>query len=187
MVLEKGLKNKFMKNSLLLFILLIFTYFSYCQAVPRFNKTTIMNSGCYAYFPDTPTNYEQTLSEDSSFVYTASVNFDNYTYGIIVIKFKTAFNISTSELEDLLISYMDYLKSTFNITSSLGYGKGYTSNFNANATGIIDTWQDKENYTLSIKGWIDKDFIGFLYLKGKEEYPNYNIRNIFLNGFVFGN
>jgi hypothetical protein len=166
--------------------LLILSFSGFSQIVPRFKKTEILNSGCSAYFPETPTNFEKSFSEDSSIVYTASVDFDNYTYGIIAVKFKTPFNISTTELEDLLVSYMDYIKTAFDVTETLGYGKGHTNNSNANATGIIDTWLTKDKNTFCIKGWIDNNFIGFLYLKGTEEYPNINIKNIFLNGFVFG-
>lgn len=174
------------KKYILIFILLILTGSLYSQVVPRFKKTEIMNSGCSAYFPEIPTNFEKSFSEDSSIVYTGSVIFDNYTYGIIAVKFKTTFTISTPELEDILVSYMDYIKTVFNVTASLGYGKGHTNNFKASATGIIDTWEDKDKNTICIKGWIDNNFIGFLYLKGVEEYPNFNIKNIFLNGFVFG-
>ncbi|MBI5539147.1 MAG: hypothetical protein HY951_03755 [Bacteroidia bacterium] len=172
--------------SILGILLLFFLSFSsYSQTVvPRFKKTEIMNSGCFAYFPETPANFELNISDDSSLVYTASVEFDNFTYGIIAVKFKNTFDGSLSEHEDLLISHMDYLKTVFNVTNSLGYGKGHTSNFNPNSTGIIDTWEDNAKSTISVKGWIDNNFIGFLYLKGKEEYPNINIKNIFLNGFI---
>lgn len=175
-----------MKKKILFILsfLLLISFLSYSQTVPRFKKTEIMNSGCFAYFPETPANFELSKSEDSSFVYTASVEFDNYTYGIIAVKFKTPFNGSISEHEDLLISYMDYLKTVFNVINALGYGKGHTSSFNLNASGIIDTWEDASKNTISIKGWIDDNFIGFMYLKGKEEYPNINIKNIFLNGFI---
>jgi hypothetical protein len=177
-----------MKNNIILiFTLVVFSLTSFCQTIPRFKKTEILNSGCSAYFPETPTNFEQTLSEDSSFVYTGSVDFDSYTYGIITIKFKTSFNGSSSEIEALLISYMDYLKTVFNVSQALGYGKGYTNSFNEKATGIIDTWEDKEKNTISVKAWIDNNYIGFLYIKGKVEYPNFSIKNIFLNGFIFGN
>jgi hypothetical protein len=178
-----------MKNNIiLLFTLLIFSFSSYSQnVVPRFKKYEILNSGCSSYFPEIPTNFEKSLSEDSSIVYTASVDFDNYTYGLITVKFKNTFNGSISEHEELLISYMEYLKTVFNVTEALGYGKGHTSTFNQNATGIIDTWEDNTKNTISVKAWIDNNFIGFLYLKGKVEYPNINIINIYLNGFRFGN
>lgn len=174
-----------MKKSLLI-IFVILCISAVGQNVPRFTKVDIMNSGCKAYFPGTPTNFTQEYSDDSSKVYTGSFDFAGFTYGIIAVKFKQPQVLAANEYEDLLISYMDFLKTHFNVKQAVGYGKGHTHTYNTEAKGVIDYWEDEDKNELAVKGWIDSKYIGFMYIKGKGEYPYYNAQSMFLNGFVFG-
>ena len=86
--------------------------------------------------------------------------------------------------EDLVISYLDYLKVSFEISNAAGYGKGHRMNDNENARGIIDYWQDKEKANWKIKAWTDGKFIAVMYAKSKKELPETKVE-VFLNGFRF--
>lgn len=174
-----------MKKSLLLFFVL-FSYVAISQDIPLFSKIDVMNSGCKAYFPGMPTNFTQEYSDDSSKVYNGSYDFAGYTYGIIAIKFKQPQVLVDNEYEDLLISYMDFLKTLFNIKQAVGYGKGHSHISNPEAKGVIDYWEDNDKNELAVKGWIDSKYIGFMYIKGIGEYPYINAQSMFLNGFIFG-
>ena len=166
------------------FLIFLFTN-SFGQKVPRFSKIAISNSGCFAYFPGTPTNFNASFSEDSSIVYTGSFDFDGYTFGIVSVKFARKTGANNEELENLLIAYMDYLKTFFDISSTAGYGKGHTLESNPDAIGILDYWEDKSGNQLNVKAWVDHYYLGFMYLLGKTEYPNINIVQLFQNGFRF--
>ncbi|NVO01108.1 MAG: hypothetical protein HXX09_00250 [Bacteroidetes bacterium] len=174
-----------MKKVVLNFVLFFSIFALFGQKVPRFQKIPISTSGCYAYFPGTPTNFEFNYSPDSAKIYTGSFDFDGYTYGIVTVKFAQKTGNDKADLELLLIQYMDYLKTSWEITDAVGYGKGHSLESNPDATGVIDYWKTKDGSQLSVKGWIDNYYIGLLYILGKTEYPNINVVQLFQNGFRF--
>ncbi|MBK8311631.1 MAG: hypothetical protein IPL04_12780 [Chitinophagaceae bacterium] len=84
--------------------------------------------------------------------------------------------------EDLLIAYVDYLKSSFSIKKSAGYGKGHRLNNNENTRGILDYWEDGEGDKWKIKAWTDGKYIGFMYAYSSKNLPEAKV-NVFLEGF----
>jgi hypothetical protein len=181
--MEINIKNKMKKLiTILIYFFFTTTYFCFGQSTPRFQKANILTSGCAAYFPNGIPAFEMTLSEDSSKVYTGEVNVDNYVFGIICVKLSEKVG---SEKEDLLINYLDFLKSAFKIKGSAGYGKGHTLESCPSAVGVIDYWEDADGTKYQIKGWINESYLAVLYINGKTDYPNLNIANVFLNGFRF--
>jgi len=107
-------------------------------------------------------------SQDSSKVYTAECVKDEVHYGIICVKLLTP-AVDLSSAEELVVSYLDYLKVDFEIASSAGYGKGHRLNSNENTRGITDYWTDKENVNWKVKAWTDSKFIVVLYANSKKE------------------
>ena len=174
-----------MKRLFLNSILILLVVNCFGQSTPKFQKDAISTSGCYAYFPGPPKNYNASFSQDSSIVYTGSVDFDGYTFGTITVKFARKTGENKEEIENLLISYLDYLKTFFNITEAVGYGKGHLLESNPEALGIIDYWKDKDGNQLNVKGWIDHYNLGFMYILGKTDYPNINVVQLFQDGFRF--
>ena len=79
----------------------------------------------------------------------------------------------------------DFLKVNFEIIKSVGYGKGHTLASEADAQGVIDYWEDKDHFQWAVKGWIAKDKIAVMLVSGKQEYPNVNTLNLFLDGIRF--
>jgi hypothetical protein len=174
-----------MKFLLTILVVLGFTLFSSGQSVPRFQKGDISNSGCKAYFPNTIPTFELSYSEDSSKVYVGEVKVDEFAFGIICVKFVEKMDISNSDKETLLISYLDFLKTTFKIKEAVGYGKGHTLESCPSALGVIDYWQDEQGDAWQVKGWINESHLSVMYIYGKSDYPNINISGMFLNGFRF--
>ncbi len=165
-----------MKKLCLLFLLIISTT-GYSQ---RLTKYPIGNSGCSAYIFCSPI-FDVSKSEDSSTVYTGECTIDSVSYGVICVKLlKAVPNLTMAE--DLLIAYSDYLKSSFEIAKSMGYGKGHILNKNENTRGIMDYWEDKDGYDWKIKAWTDGKYIGFMYAYSAKELPETKV-NLFLDSF----
>jgi len=140
-------------------------------------KYSISNSGCslYSYCES---KYDVDYSDDSSKVYTGECTIGEVTYGIICVKLLTIIN-DLDVAEEMMVSYVDFLKNSFNIKKAAGYGKGHHLNNNENTRGILDYWEDKELDKWKIKAWTDGKFIGFLYAYSKKELPEAKV-NVFL-------
>jgi len=147
-------------------------------------KYPIGVSGCSVYMFYDPGEFEKTYSEDSSIVYTGECEADSLKYGVICVKLNESVTVG-NDAEELMISYLDYLKSVFEITQAAGYGKGHTLNGKPDARGVIDYWKDKEGNERKIKSWTDGKFIAVMYIMSKGELNETEKMNVFLNGFRF--
>jgi hypothetical protein len=165
-----------MKTTLLLFAFL----FSGIVHAQSLKKYPISNSGCSVY-SYCESKYNVDLSDDSSKVYTGECTIADVSYGTICIKLLTPVNDLTMA-EDLVISYMDFLKINFDIKKATGYGKGHRLNNNENTRGIIDYWEDADLNKWKVKAWTDGKFIGFMYVYSKKELPEPKV-NVFLDSF----
>lgn len=165
-----------MKKLILPFLVLI----SFSGLSQSLKKYPVSKSGC-TFYNYCEAKFDLSKSHDSSDIYTGECVVTDITYGIICVNLLN--RVSDLQLaEDLLISYLDYLKQSFGITSSVGYGKGHRLNGNETTRGILDYWQDKTNNNWKIKGWTDGKFIGVLYAYSAKTMPEQKI-NVFLDGF----
>ncbi len=179
-------KPKTMKSIFTLFIFLFLITAANAQTVLRLEKIQIPECGCSVYVPKNSPAFEMSYSEDSSKVFTSeSTTDDNYIFGTIVVKFKTPLGNDKATNEEMLIAYMDFLKSSFGITSSAGYGKGHTLEKYPDAIGAIDYWEDADKNQYKVKGWIDGNVLIFKFVMGTEEYHTYNVQEMFLDGVRF--
>ena len=165
------------------FVLVLFLTTTSLKA-QSFKKYTIGNSGCAVYMFCNPGEFEMTYSEDSAAVYTGECKPDSISYGLICVKLKetvAAGNIA----DDLLISYLDYLKTAFKIKSTAGYGKGHTMEKKPEVRGVIDYWTDESGDEWKVNAWTDGKFIAVLYVyaTGKLNYEQKH--NVYLNSFRF--
>jgi hypothetical protein len=167
-----------MKKLLVLLFLLNCFAISFSQSLKKYLVGT---SGCAAYFYCDPGEFEMTYSEDSSKVYTAECTNEGTGYGLICVKLKEAAADLTAA-EELLVSYLDYLKKSFKITSSAGYGKGHRLKDRENTRGVIDYWTDEEKENWKVKGWTDGNFIAVMYAYSKKDMPEIKV-NVFLESF----
>ena len=159
--------------------------FSVCFLLSRaqtLKKVPISNSGC-SVFTFCEFKFEKDYSEDSSLVFVSECAKDNVTYGVICVKLLLPAD-NLDKAEESLISYLDYLKSSFKILKSAGYGKGHRLNNNENTRGVIDYWEDSDKNNWKIKAWTDGKFIGVLYGYSAKELNETKL-NIFLEGFRF--
>ncbi len=156
--------------------------------VPRLSKKEIGQSGCSAYFPEGISDFELTKSEDGSDVYTGEVEVDGgYLFSCITVKFGEPFTDSSpEEMEELLISYMEFLQTNFEITDAAGVGKGHTLESAPDARGVIDYWEDDEGIQFAVKGWVNQKALGIMFVYGMGEYPHFNLQQMYLDGFRFG-
>ena len=155
--------------------------------VPRLTKMAIGQSGCSAYFPQGMPDFNLSKSEDSSEVYTSEVEVDGYLFSCITVKFGMPFTDTAPEdLETLLISYMDFLKTNFNITTSAGVGRGHTLESAPDARGVIDFWEDADSLHYAVKGWVNEKYLGIMFIYGEDDYPHLNLQQMYLDGFRFG-
>lgn len=86
--------------------------------------------------------------------------------------------------EEVLIQYLDYLKSNFQITGSAGYGKGHRLRGREDTRGVIDYWTDKDKNNIRVKGWTDGQFIAVLIVISPTELQDTKA-NLYLDGIVF--
>ncbi|MFZ1529032.1 MAG: hypothetical protein WAT19_09795 [Ferruginibacter sp.] len=165
----------------LVFLILSFTMItcSYSQAIKKYE---IGQSGCQAYFFCDPGTFDISHSEDSSVVYQGVCINNETAYGIICVKLKTPI-ADLPGAEDLLGSYMDYLKTAFKIKSFTGYGKGHQLRNNENTRGMIDYWKDEEGKDWKVKGWTDGKYMAVLYAYSSKELTETKV-NVFLDGLV---
>lgn len=161
-------------------------------SVPRFARTTVGTCGCSLYAPPGMAFDPPTLSEDGAQVWTGEVRHGGaeagagWTFGAIVVKFKEPFaDASPEQLEELLVAYMDFLRTQFEITANAGVGRGHTHSENTGARGVIDYWKDKVGDDWAVKGWIDKDRLAILFVAGKGDFPYFSAQQMYLEGFRF--
>jgi hypothetical protein len=167
-----------MRKMFLLFGSLFLFLFATSQTLKKYE---IAKSGCSVYMFCGPGRFEEDYSEDSSKVYTAECSLDDgIHYGIICVKMKESIS-DLQGAEDMLASYMDYLKVNFGITKAVGYGKGNHLNKREDTRGIVDYWEDDEKNNWKVKGWTDGKFIGVLYAYSKKDLPDKI--DVFLNSF----
>lgn len=165
-------------KKILPFLLLLITLATHAQSLKKY---PISNSGCSLYMYCNPERFDFDYSEDSSKVYTGECVNTEVNYGIICIKLlKPIDNLEAAE--EMMISYLDFLKADFHVKSSAGYGKGHMLNKNENTRGIVDYWKDTENNNWKIKAWTDGKYIGVLYAFSQKELPETRV-NVFLDGF----
>ncbi len=147
----------------------------------------IGQSGCSAYFPEGMPEFTLQKSEDGADVYTSELDVDGYLFGCITVRFTEPFSDSSpEELEDLLIGYLDYLEESFDIYDSVGVGRGHTLECCPSARGVIDYWDDLDDNHFAVKGWINQNNIGILFIAGEGDYPHFNLQQMYLDGFRFG-
>lgn len=161
----------------LLFATFLFVTASNAQSLKKY---PVSNSGCFLY-SYCESKYDVDYSDDSSKVYTGECTLGDVTYGIICVKLLKTIT-DPDAAEDLMISYVDFLKNSFNIKKATGYGKGHRLNNNEKTRGILDYWEDNVQDKWKIKAWTDGSFIGFLYAYSKKELPETKV-NPFLESF----
>lgn len=165
-------------------ILFLFLLFSMMAKAQSLKKYPIDDSGCSVYMFCQPGDFTKSYGVDSSAIYSAECELDSVTYGLICIRIKNPVQTG-KDAEDLLLRFLDNLKESLEIKSSVGYGKGHIMEKKPDAQGIIDYWKDAENTEWKIKGWIDGKILAVLYVFKANSIDEQPRHNVFLNGFRF--
>lgn len=168
-----------MKRILIALIIILCTSNLHAQSLKKY---AVGNSGCSAYFLCKPDTFALDKSPDSSDVYTGECQADGQAYGIICVKMREKIpDLNTSE--QTLVAYLDFLKTSLNIVSAAGYGKGHRLKKREDTRGIIDYWKDKDGDNWKVKGWTDGRYIAVMYTYSKKEVDETKA-NVFLDGLV---
>jgi len=168
-----------MKRMMWLTVFILLGSYCNCQSLKKY---TIGNSGCAVYSFCSLT-FDEAYSEDSSKVYTGECENDNIHYGVVCVKLLNKIN-DLNVAEETVVSYLDFLKTTFSIKKAAGYGKGNHLGVNENTRGVVDYWEDDKKNNWKVKAWTDGKFIGVVYVYTAAELPETKA-NIFLNSFKF--
>ena len=153
--------------------------------VPRFSRMEVPGGGCALYAPKDFAFAPPSKSEDGSDVWQGEVSVGAWSFGAIVVKFPAPMEASGDELETLLISYLDFLKTQASITKSTGVGRGHTQADQPAARGVIDYWEAESGEDWAVKGWVDNSRLAVLFIHGHGEYPYLSAQQIYLDGFRF--
>lgn len=167
------------------YLLLVFFMAGMLQVLDAqtLKKYPIDKSGCSAYFLCYPGKFELSFSPDSSRVYTGECIADSITYDIICVKMKEHIK-EIDDAENMLVQYLDFIKSSFQVTGSMGYGKGHRLKGNEKTRGIVDYWKDKDKNKIKVKAWTDGRYIAVLIVIAANEIPEAKA-NVFLDGVAF--
>jgi hypothetical protein len=165
--------------------ILVLTFMVYIVAaqVPRFTKYDVAETGAKVYMP-TEVTFERSESEDGSDVYTAECEFAEVKYYAIVVHFADNLGDDPDAWEELLISYMDFLREALEIEDWLDPGKGHTLDSHPEARGVINYGANADGREFSFKGWVDDEMLAVLIIEHVGEM-NYNVQQMYLNGFRF--
>ncbi|MBX2904400.1 MAG: hypothetical protein KF744_00075 [Taibaiella sp.] len=147
-------------------------------------KYPVGKSGCTVRMFCDPGSFELSMSPDSSAVYTGECKRDSVIYDVICVRMKDRID-SLGDAEAILLQYLDYLKNSFGVSESAGYGKGhYLKGKEKSTRGLLDYWRDKDGMNIKVKGWTDGRYISvhlvISALPIKEEQAE-----LFLNGIEF--
>ena len=155
-----------------------------CVSGQSLKKYAISTSGCSAYFFCDPTStFNTAKSPDSSDVFTGECDNSDVSYGIICVRLKDKIT-DLAAAEEVLVSYLDYLKGSMHIVSAAGYGKGHKLKNREDTRGMIDYWKDKDGLNWKVKGWTNGKYVCVLYVFAKDDVPETKA-NVFLDGLVF--
>lgn len=167
-------------------ILCVFAASSQEAAKASFRKYPVASTGCNIYFPAPPETWTLEKSQDSSDVYTNSVIIENLAFDAIVVKLAEPMEEWTNEeKQDLLISYLDYLKGELKVIEAAGYGRGQILQSNEAATGVLDFWKFEDGTQGKVKAWANDTYLAVLLVSGVSDPSDKSIADVFLNGFRF--
>jgi len=171
-----------MKVKLLLLFVFVFAALN-CGAQTA-KKYPVGKSGCQVWMFCNPGNFELSMSPDSSAVYTGECKDGSVTYDVICVKMKEKID-SLGDAEAVLIQYLDYLRTSFEVTDAAGYGKGHhLKGMEKTTRGVLDYWKDKDGMNIKVKGWTNGKYIS-VHLVISSEKINETKANVFLDGIVF--
>lgn len=150
-----------------------------------FRKYSVESTGCSLYLPQPAGEWDIQKSPDGATVLTNSVASEGFAFDVIAVQFVEPFLSNTSDdMEALLISYLDYLKTQLQVTESVGYGKGHKLPANEDAIGVVDFWRFEDGTQGKIKGWVNSAFLFVLMVSGTDDPSAISATDVFLNGLV---
>jgi hypothetical protein len=174
-----------MKNSIPLVCCFVAAFISVTAQTTPFKNYSINNTGYGALFPADPGKADFSMNNSELEEYTMEVSSNGKRYGLQLVLLGTNFLNSEKEtLESLLVSYMQLLKLSYDVTSSIGYIREQKHPVNTDANGILDFWEDEHGAQWAVKGWVDNNALAVLYVHTRSA-AGMKVPYEFLDGFAF--
>jgi hypothetical protein len=118
-------------------------------------------------------------------VHTGELEQGGFVYGVIGLRFAAPLEADPESWEQLLITYLDFLKTQLGVTGAAGYGLGHRLVSEPSARGVIDYWEGSGGTQYAIKGWVTQTHLAVLFIAGPTEYPVFNAQQLYLDGIRF--
>lgn len=154
------------------------------EPVPRFERVDLGTTGLSAYMPRGFPPFDVTTSQDGSTVHSGELRLGGFTFACIALRLKEPLG-ADDDREGMLVSYLDFLKTTFGVTQSAGYGRGHTVDSEPLARGVIDYWDDADKVHYAVKGWVTLTHLAVLMVYGPGDYPYLTAQQAYLDGIRF--
>ncbi len=146
---------------------------------------SINNTGYSALFPADPGKADFSMNNSELEEYMMEVSSNGKRYGLqLVLLGKNFLNSDKETLESLLVSYMQLLKLSYDVTSGIGYIREQKHPSNSDANGILDFWEDERGGQWAVKGWVDRNALAVLYVHTRSA-ADMRVPYEFLDGFSF--
>ena len=87
--------------------------------------------------------------------------------------------------EELLVSYLAFLQQQFDVRESAGVGRGHRLESHPAARGVIDYWRSADGERWAVKGWVDRERLAVLMVRGPDDYPHFNAAQLYFDGYRF--
>jgi hypothetical protein len=150
----------------------------------KFKKFKVGNTVMEIYFPEAP-EWEKSVSDDKSDIYTTAVNFADIDYGAVVIRFSPDTMKSITDPVNVLENYMFYLEdSTLKLYEKTNIRQNLELKNQPKVKGFQGFGKTMDGIEFKIKGWTDGKYIAVLFMSSqKEMIPE--LQEFFLNGVQF--
>jgi hypothetical protein len=152
---------------------------------PRLRPTSPPGCGCTVLAPEGFEWPDPELSEDGQKVWASEAEVPGgFLFGLVAVRFDPPFTEdSPDDLEEVLISYLDFLSNNLDIEGTVGVGRGHASPRDPSLRGVIDFWEGFDDSQWAVKGWIGPKGLAVAYVTGDREYPHYNVEQAFFDSY----
>jgi hypothetical protein len=171
-------------NKLIFCTLLFFTVLA--LNAQSLKKQKIANTGCSVSLPVIVESWETFFSDDGSAMYIGEWAEEGLVYHLIAVEFlEPLTGTLISEREELLRSYLDYLKGYVGVASASDTQTGLENPSSAASAGIREKWQTAEGREILLSSWVNEYHLAVLYVVYTGSPEKHENIELFLNSFEF--
>jgi hypothetical protein len=148
-----------------------------------FKKIAIGRSGCNLLLPNDPGHFRPSFTQNGDLMYYAETEDAGVTYGCVTVVLKEPLD-NLAEAEKNLAFFMQTLQKSYSVDYTTGFSFGHMQQYNSQARGIVDHWQDAAEVDWKLKGWTNGRILSVVYVSNITDLP-VNKVEMFLDSFRF--